>query len=220
LAAEPAEDDMHIPDGFLDTKTWVVLDVAAFGMVGLALKKTRRIMGEKQIPLLGVLAAFIFAAQMVNFPVAGGTSGHFMGAVLAAILLGPMSAVLIMTVVLVIQCLIFQDGGITTLGANIFNMGIIGGLLGYYLFRGINSIGGGTRPKPIAVFGAAWLSIVLAASACAVGLALSGPGPLTVALPAMAGIHALIGIGEGIVTVLVVGYISKVRPDLLEMEKG
>lgn len=211
---------MHIPDGFLDTKTWVTLDAVAVGAVALALGKTRRIMGEKQIPLLGVLAAFIFAAQMINFPVAGGTSGHFMGAVLAAILLGPWSAALVMTVVLIVQCLVFQDGGITALGANTINMGVIGGVVGYYLYRVLTAIGGGKRFRPVAVFCAAWLSIVLAASACAVELAVSGTVPIGAALPAMAGVHALIGIGEGIITALVVGFVSRVRPDLLALEKG
>jgi cobalt/nickel transport system permease protein len=212
---------MHIPDGFLDTKTWVTLDAVAVGAAALALGRTRRIMGEKQVPLLGVLAAFIFAAQMVNFPVAGGTSGHFMGAVLAAILLGPWSAVLVMTVVLIIQCLIFQDGGITALGANIFNMGVVGGMLGFVIYRaGQAVLGGGKGARAAAVFVAAWLSIVLAATACAAELALSGTIPITVALPAMAGVHALIGIGEGIITVLVVEFVRRVRPDLLERERG
>lgn len=201
-------------------KTWVTLDTFAVGVTVLAVGRTRRVMGEKQIPLLGVLAAFIFAAQMVNFPVAGGTSGHYMGATLAAILLGPWSAVLVMTVVLMIQCLIFQDGGLTAMGANLVNMGVIGGMFGYGLYRGGQKIlGGGTRPRPVAVFGAAWMSIVLAASACAVELAVSGTVPIGAAVPAMAGVHALIGIGEGIITVLVVGFIARVRPDLLELEK-
>ncbi|NMC43446.1 MAG: energy-coupling factor ABC transporter permease [candidate division Zixibacteria bacterium] len=211
---------MHIPDGFLDTKTWVALDALAVGATALAVGRTRRVMGEKQIPLLGVLAAFIFAAQMVNFPVAGGTSGHFMGAALAAILLGPWSAVLVMTIVLIIQCLMFQDGGLTALGANMVNMGVIGAMLAYGLYRGGQRIlGGGMRPRPVAVFGAAWMSIVLAASACAMELAVSGTVPIGAALPAMAGVHALIGIGEGIITVLVVGFIAQVRPDLLELQK-
>jgi cobalt/nickel transport system permease protein len=212
---------MHIPDGFLETKTWATLDAVAIGVAALAIARTRRIMGEKQIPLLGVLAAFIFAAQMVNFPVAGGTSGHFMGAVLAAILLGPWSAALVMMAVLIIQCLVFQDGGLTALGANMVNMGLIGGMFGYLFYRGGQKfLGGGVRPRPIAVFIAAWLSIVLAASACAMELAMSGTLPIEAALPAMAGVHALIGIGEGIITVLVVGLIARVRPDLLEVEKG
>ncbi|UCD85880.1 MAG: cobalt transporter CbiM [Deltaproteobacteria bacterium] len=210
---------MHIPDGFLDTKTWVTLGVVSAGTVGLALRKASKKIGEKQIPLMGVLAAFIFAAQMLNFPVAGGTSGHFMGGVLAAILLGPLAGVLIMAIVLIIQCLVFQDGGLTALGANIFNMGIIGALVGYYFYLGLSRMVAGTRGMFIGAFIASWLSIVLAAGACAAELAVSGTVPLKVALPAMAGVHGLIGIGEGLITVAVLSLILKARPDLLETEK-
>jgi cobalt/nickel transport system permease protein len=210
---------MHIPDGFLDTKTWLALDLASATTLGVAVRKTRNIIGEKQIPLMGVMAAFIFAAQMINFPVAAGTSGHFMGGVLAAILLGPFSAGLILAVVLIVQCVVFQDGGITALGANIFNMGIIGNIGGYMLYLAARRLGGKSRVSTGAVFVAAWLSIVLAAGACAVELALSGTVPLKVALPAMAGVHAIIGVGEGLITVLVLKFIMRVRPDLLELEK-
>jgi cobalt/nickel transport system permease protein len=210
---------MHIPDGFLDTKTWALLDVASAGAIGLAVRRTRQALGEKQIPLMGVLAAFIFAAQMINFPVAGGTSGHFMGGVLAAVLLGPLSAILIMAVVLVVQCFVFQDGGITALGANIFNMGVIGAGLGYFIYRGLGNITRRIGPASVAIFIAAWLSIVLASGACAVELAVSGTVPLRIALPAMAGVHALIGVGEGLITVLVVAFISRTRPDLLTIER-
>jgi cobalt/nickel transport system permease protein len=211
---------MHIPDGFLDAKTWVTLDVVSAGFIALAVRKTRRVIGEKQTPLIGVLAAFIFAAQMINFPVAGGTSGHFMGGVLAAVLLGPLSAVLVMSVVLIVQCFVFQDGGVTTLGANIFNMGIISTVAGYYLFRVVGHLVVGDGRRSVAVFVASLLSIVISASACAIELAVSGTVPLGVALPAMAGVHMLIGIGEGIITVAVLGLVSRVRPDLLEIEKA
>jgi cobalt/nickel transport system permease protein len=211
---------MHIPDGFLDAKTWVTLDVVSAGFIALAVRKTRRVIGEKQTPLIGVLAAFIFAAQMINFPVAGGTSGHFMGGVLAAVLLGPLSAVLVMSVVLIVQCFVFQDGGVTTLGANIFNMGIISTVAGYYLFRVVGRIVVGDGRRSVAVFVASLLSIVISASICAIELAVSGTVRLGVAMPAMAGVHMLIGIGEGIITVAVLGLVSRVRPDLLEIEKA
>jgi len=210
---------MHIPDGFLDAKTWVSLGIVSAGVVGLAIRKSNKKIGEKHVPLMGITAAFIFAAQMLNFPVAGGTSGHFMGGVLAAILLGPLAGILIMTIVLIVQCLVFQDGGLTALGANIFNMGLIGTIIGYYLYMGITRIIGDNRGRFINIFVAGWLSIVLAASACAVELAVSGTVPLGVALPAMAGIHALIGIVEGIITAVVLGFVFKVRPDLLKIEK-
>lgn len=210
---------MHIPDGFLDTKTWVTLGVVSAGVVSFAIRKTSKKIGEKQVPMMGVLAAFIFAAQMLNFPVAGGTSGHFMGGVLAAILLGPLAGVLIMAIVLIIQCLIFQDGGLTALGANIFNMGLIGVIVGYYLYLGLSKIIADTRGIFISAFIASWLSIVLAAGVCAIELAISGTVPLRVALPAMAGFHGLIGIGEGLITVAVLSLVFKVRPDLLRLEK-
>jgi len=211
---------MHIPDGFLDLKTWVTLGAVSAGLVGYALKRSSRKLGEKHIPLLGVMAAFIFAAQMLNFPVAGGTSGHFMGGVLAAVLLGPSAGLLVMATVLIVQCLVFQDGGLTALGANVFNMGVIGAMLGYYIYVALNRVmRGNPRVLFICSFVAGWLSIVLAASACAVELAISGTVPLGVALPAMAGVHSLIGIGEGLITALVLGFVFKLRPDLLDIEK-
>ena len=124
---------MHIPDGFLDTKTWIGMGCISTVFIGVAVRQANKKISEKHIPLLGVMAAFVFAAQMFNFPVGGGTSGHFMGTTLIAILLGPWASVLIMTTVLTVQCLIFQDGGLTALGANIFNMGVVGGFFGYYI---------------------------------------------------------------------------------------
>lgn len=206
---------MHIPDGFLDLKTWGSLAVVSGIFLGLAVKKTNKKLGEKQVPLLGVTAAFIFAAQMLNFPVAGGTSGHFMGGVLAGVLLGPFSGLLVMSTVLIVQCLIFQDGGLTALGANIFNMGVVGSFLAYYLWF----ICAKLFPRPISIFFSAWLSIMLAASFCALELAFSGTVPLRIVLPAMVGIHTLIGLGEGIITVGILSFLEKIRPDLLALEK-
>ena len=210
---------MHIPDGFLDIKTWVTLSVTSAGILGLSVKKTKKIIGEKHIPMMGVMAAFIFAAQMLNFPVPGGTSGHFLGGVLIAILLGPFTGVLIMATVIILQCFIFQDGGLTTLGANIFNMGVIGSMVGYHLYLGLNRIIHNAKWKFVNVFLVSWLTVILAASSCAVELAISGTVPIRVALTTMAGVHALIGIGEGIITVLVLGFIFKAKPDLLKIEK-
>ena len=210
---------MHIPDGFLDIKTWVTLSVTSAGVLGLSIKKTKKIIGEKHIPMMGVMAAFIFTAQMLNFPVPGGTSGHFLGGVLIAILLGPFTGVLIMATVIILQCFIFQDGGLTALGANIFNMGVIGSMAGYHLYLGLNMIIHNTKWKFVNVFLASWLTVILAASSCAIELAISGTVPIRVALTTMASVHALIGIGEGIITVLVLGFIFKARPDLLKIEK-
>ncbi len=210
---------MHIPDGFLDAKTWVMLDVIAAGSLAVAISKANKEMDEKSIPLMGVTAAFIFAAQMVNFPIAGGTSGHLMGGVLAAVLLGPFAAVLVMATILIVQAFIFQDGGITALGANIFNMGVIGAVGGYYVYLWLHGMFTGTRGKFLSAFAAGWISIVLAASVTALELAVSGTVPVKVALPAMAGVHAVIGIGEGLITVAVLSLVTRVRPDLLEMKK-
>ncbi len=209
---------MHIPDGFLDLKTWSTLWGVSGVTVGYAIKKVEEA-DEKKVPLMGVTAAFIFAAQMLNFPVMGGTSGHFVGGVLAAILLGPWAGVLVMTTVLVIQCFMFGDGGITTLGANIFNMGIIGSLVGYYIYTFLSRV---MKHKGFFVpaFIASWTATVLAASLCAIELSISKTVPLSVSLPAMAGVHALIGIGEGGITLLVLSFIKKVRADLLVPERG
>jgi len=207
---------VHIPDGLVSAPINIATAVVAMGVGAAAVARARRTLGEKKVPILGVSAAFVFAAQMLNFPVAAGTSGHFLGALLVALLLGPLNGFLVMAVVLVIQSLLFADGGLTALGTNIFNMGIVGGLGGYGLFRLLTL----TLPRRRGVFVAAaavsaWFSVVLAASVCAVELALSGTSPLALALPAMAGVHVLIGIGEGIISAVVVSLMLGVRPDLV-----
>jgi len=211
---------MHIPDGFLNAATLAGSGVITAGGVATAISVAGAKIGEKQIPMMGIMAAFIFAAQMLNFPVAGGTSGHLIGAALCALLLGPWSAVIVMTLVLAAQALIFQDGGLLALGANILNMGIIGGLGSYMVFKLLSGISRGNRLLNFsAIFMAAWLSVVLAAAACALELALSGISPLRVVLPVMMAVHALIGVGEGLVTLAVFGLIKVSRPDLLVLHK-
>ncbi len=210
---------MHIPDGFLDAKTWGPLYGISGGTVAYALYKIRDQLDEKKIPLLGITAAFIFAAQMLNFPVAGGTSGHFLGALLACVLLGPWAGFLVMVVVLLVQCFFFADGGITALGANIFNMGIVAGLFSYLLFyvtRG--GLSRFIRQKAALLSSTAlfaWLSVVLAAGACSLELAFSGTVPLKTVLPAMLGVHAIIGVGEALITTVVVAVVLQARPDLV-----
>ncbi len=207
---------MHVPDGFvsgwLNGATYAV-SAAACGTAAWRAKKT---LGEREVPLLGMTAAFVFAAQMINFPVAGGTSGHFVGATLAAILLGPLNAILVMAVVLVIQCLGFADGGITSLGTNILNMGIIPALVYGIVFGGLGRVVGKNKAG---FFGcaalAAWLSVVAGSVACSLELALSGTSALVVALPAMAFYHVLIGGGEGVITCAVLGVVLNARPDLI-----
>ncbi len=211
---------MHIPDGFLNVATVATTCVVSAGGVGNAVRIANKKLGEKQVPLMGVLAAFIFAAQMLNFPIAGGTSGHLIGAALAAILLGPWAGVLIMSCVLIAQCLIFQDGGLLALGANIFNMGIIASFSGYYLYRLATSLlGDNRRSKLISGFIGAWGSVFLASIVCAIELAISGTSPIGVVLPAMAGFHALIGIGEGLITGAVLSLVLATRPDLLQLQR-
>jgi cobalt/nickel transport system permease protein len=165
---------------------------------------------------MGVMAAFIFAAQMLNFPVVGGTSGHLLGGVLAAVLLGPWAGAIVIAVVLVVQCLIFQDGGLTALGANILNMSFVGTMGGWAVFV-LLKLALGKKGVLAAVAVAAWISVIMASAACALELALSGTVAAAVVFPAMLGIHALIGIGEAVITTLAVSFVLKTRPDLMEV---
>ncbi|MGQ9517929.1 MAG: energy-coupling factor ABC transporter permease [Anaerolineae bacterium] len=211
---------MHIPDGFLSTGTAVATWAVSAGGLGYAVKRVNRELGERQVPMMGVTAAFIFAAQMLNFTVAGGTSGHLLGGALAAILLGPWPAMLVLTSVLVVQALLFQDGGLLALGANILNMAVIGVLVGWVVYVGLRRLlGEKTWATMVSGFAAAWLSVVIAALACAVELALSGTSPWQVALPAMGLVHMLIGIGEGLITVAVLAFLRATRPDLLSLHR-
>jgi len=211
---------MHIPDGFLNVATVATTYAVSAGGVGNAVRIANKKLGEKQVPLMGILAAFIFAAQMLNFPIAGGTSGHVIGAALAAILLGPWAGVLIMSCVLIAQSLIFQDGGLLALGANIFNMGIVASFSGYYIYRLVTSLMGNSRRVTlVGGFAAAWGSVFLASIFCALELAVSGASPMAVVLPAMAGFHALIGIGEGLITGAVLSLVLATRADLLQLQR-
>jgi len=206
---------MHIPDGFLSVAVSAILWLLSILVVGYALRRVGQDLGERQVPLMGVLAAAIFAGQMLNFTVAGGTSGHLMGAAIATLLLGPWAAILVLTCVVGIQALIFQDGGLLALGANIFNMGIIGTLGGYAVYRALCGILGGEKRARIPAGGvAAWLSVFLAAGAMAIELGLSGTTDLVVALTTMLSIHALIGIGEALITMAALGFVQATRPDL------
>ncbi|MEW6553971.1 MAG: energy-coupling factor ABC transporter permease [Actinomycetota bacterium] len=208
---------MHIPDGFLSTGVSIATGVVAAGAVGYGLYRAREELDEKTVPMLALCAAFVFAAQMLNFPVAGGTSGHFLGGVLVAVLLGPWLGSLVIALVLLVQCLGFADGGLTALGANIFNMAVIGTILSYYIFYGIKRLLPKSRTAFLGATGVvAWLSVMLASGAVSFELAISGTTPLSVTLPAMLGVHAIIGVGEAIITVLVVGVVIAVRPDLVK----
>ncbi len=207
---------MHIPDGFLDPKVWASANVVSAGGLYYAVKKVRSTFDERKVPALGLAAAFIFAAQMINFPVVGGTSGHLIGGALAALLLGPWAAVIVLTTIVAVQALVFLDGGVAVLGANVLNMAIIAPLTGYYVFMLIKRLA--PRYPAAGIVIGAWMSVVAAALAGAAQLALSGVVPLAVVLPPMLFWHILIGLAEGLITVAVVRYVLATRPDLVQKE--
>lgn len=207
---------LHIPDGFLSGPVAAVMYAAAAVFIALAIRQTNRNLQESTAPLMGVLAAFIFAAQMMNFPVAGGTSGHMLGGALAAILVGPWAAIIIMTSVVSVQALVFQDGGLAALGANVFNMGILTALVGFAIYRGVTALSRGNRQVLlVGAFVAAWSTVMLSALLTSAQLAISGASPWNVVLPAMLGVHTLIGFAEGVITAGAVAFILSTRPDLL-----
>jgi cobalt/nickel transport system permease protein len=204
---------LHIPDGFLSLVVSIICWLITVIMLAIAIRQTNRSLGERQIPLMGIMAAFIFAAQMINFPVPGGTSGHLLGGALAAILLGPWAAMLVMTAVIAVQGLLFQDGGLVVMGANILNMGLLTAAIGYGLYRSVLRQRRGVK---LAVAGlAAWLSVIAGALSTSLQLWLSGTAKLELVLPTMLGVHALIGIGEAAITVTALAFILRIRPDLL-----
>jgi cobalt/nickel transport system permease protein len=207
---------LHIPDGFLSAGVAAGAAVIAIAAVAYGLRVADRELDEARVPLLGVLAAFVFAAQMLNFPVAGGTSGHFLGATLAAVLLGPWIACVVMAVVLAVQALAFADGGVTALGANVLNMGVLGALLAGFAIAAAGRLLPDTRAALLgAVAVVSWLAVMAGAAATSVQLALSDTVPLGTSLPAMLGVHALIGVGEAAITVSAVGAVLSSRPDLI-----
>lgn len=206
---------MHIPDGFLDGRTALIAGGISAVAVGVALRQARRHLPRHRVPLMGLSAAFIFAAQMLNFPVLGGTSGHLIGAVLAAVLLGPAAALIVITAVLIVQCLMFADGGVLALGANVLNMGLIGAVGGGWVYRLMHRMLPGRRGQLAAIAFASWCATLAAAIVCAAQLAIAGAVSASAAFPAMAGIHMLIGVGEALITTLILAAISQVRPELL-----
>jgi cobalt/nickel transport system permease protein len=216
--ANVSESPVHVPDGFLDAPTSVATGAVAAAAVGVALRGARRELDDRTAPLAGLVATFVFATQMLNFPVAAGTSGHLLGGALAAVLVGPYTAVLCMSVVFLVQCLLFADGGITALGTNITLMGLVTVVVGWLVFRGLQRV----LPKRLSMVApsaavAALVSVPVAAL-CFTGLyAIGGqaPVPLGTLATAMVGVHVLIGIGEAVITFLAVGSIVAVRPDLV-----
>jgi cobalt/nickel transport system permease protein len=207
---------MHIPDAFIPIPQGIVYWIIALVFIALALRWARSEMSEEKIPLIAVLAAGIFALQSFNLPVSMGTSGHLVGGALAAIILGsPFAAVFILTLVLIVQGVLFGDGGITTMGANILNMGVIGGFVGFYTFRGLMAA---TRNVNIAAFAAAWLACVIPALVTAVEMYFAGTFPLREGLIAMGLYHSLIGVIEGFVTVVAIRLIVTARPDIVDFK--
>ena len=205
---------MHIPDAFIPIPQGIVYWIIALVFVALALRWAKNEMSEEKIPIVAVLAAGIFALQSFNLPVSMGTSGHLVGGALAAIVLGsPFAAVFILTLVLIVQGVLFGDGGITTMGANIINMGVIGGFVGFYSFKGLMGM---TKNMPVSAFLAAWLACFIPALAASVEMFVAGTFPLEAGLMAMGIYHAIIGVVEGIVTVGVIYLIMNVRPDLVD----
>lgn len=209
---------MHVPDGFLDATTSLATGAVAVAGVGLALRGARKELDDRTAPMAGLVATFVFSTQMLNFPVAGGTSGHLLGGALAAILVGPWTAVLCVSVVLIVQALLFADGGITALGTNISLMAIVGVLAGWLVFRAIQAV----LPKKLALVApvasiAAFVSVPVTALAFVGLYGVGGTAPIALdtLLTAMLGWHTLIGIGEAVITGLVVGSVIAVRPDLV-----
>jgi len=209
---------MHIPDGFLSPSVAAAAGLVAIAAVAYGLRVANVQLDEARVPLLGVVAAFIFATQMLNFPVAGGTSGHLLGATLAAVLLGPWLACLVMAVVLIVQCFAFADGGVSALGANIFNMGVLGALLAGLLVVGAQKLLPHTRVAFLGTVGVvSWLAVMVGAGVTSLELSSSGTIPLDTVLPAMLGVHALIGVGEAVISVAAVGAVLAARPDLVAL---
>jgi cobalt/nickel transport system permease protein len=214
---------MHVPDGFLDAPTSAATGVVAAVCVGTALVKARKELDDKTAPMVGLVAAFIFAVQMLNFPVGAGTSGHLMGGALAAVLVGPWTAILCLSVVFLVQSLLFADGGITALGTNITLMGLTTVAVGWLVFKLLQAV----LPKrlslvPLQAGIGAFVSVPVASVVFVLLYAVGGTAdiPLDTLTTAMVGVHLLIGIGEGVITFLAVGAILAVRPDLVYGARG
>lgn len=212
---------MHIPDGLMDPLVAAAGWLVAVAVLALAVRALNRRMDDRQIPVMAVLAAGIFVAQMLNLPIGGGTTGHLVGAALAAILLGPWAGMAVIMVILTIQCLLFGDGGVTALGLNFVNMGLVGCLVGYYVHRAFPE-----KYRMAGAFAAAWLAVFLGSLACALELSASyllsggsfGIAP-AIALPVMTIYHVLIGVGEALITMGVLVYLGQVAPEMLRLAR-
>lgn len=206
----------HIPDGFLSASVSATTYAAAAALSAYAARRTRTRLDERAAPTLGLATAAVFAAQVVNFPVAAGTSGHLLGGTLVAVIFGPWAAFLVMTAVLIVQALIFADGGLTALGANVVNIAAIGALLGYGMYRALMALlGEGMRRRALAASLSAYAATVLTGVAAGLELGLSGVAPVRLSVGAMASVYAITGAVEGAITGLAVWALARKRPDLL-----
>ncbi len=209
---------MHIPDSFIPITQGAVYWVIALVFIVLALRWVKNEMSEEKVPLVAVLAAGVFALQAFNLPVTMGTSGHLVGGALVAIVLGsPFAAIFVLSLVLIVQGVLFGDGGITVMGTNIINMGVIGGFVGYYGYHGLLSV---TRNIYASAAGAAWLACLIPALCAAIELAIAGTFPLVPGMISMGIYHALIGLIEAGITAVVLGLIVNSRPDILDHPTG
>ncbi|MEE8324664.1 MAG: energy-coupling factor ABC transporter permease [Candidatus Humimicrobiaceae bacterium] len=206
---------MHIPDGFIDLKTAAVTGVLSAGGLAGAIYGGKRYFKARVIAMMGVMSALIFALQMINFTIPGGTSGHLLGGALAAIILGPHAGAIAIAVVLIVQALIFMDGGIVALGSNIFNMAIVGVYGSFLIYWLLSKISKSRWMFFIAIGAASWLSVVAASFFAALELGISGTYAIGITMKAMLGIHAIIGLGEAAITIAVISFINRVRPELI-----
>lgn len=210
---------MHAPDGFLTAGTAVATGVLGAGGIGVALQRSREFLQDRHIPLAGLMAAFVFSAQMVNFPVAAGTTGHLIGATLAAVLIGPHLAVVALAVVVGVQAFVFADGGLTALGYNTLNLAIIPAYGGYATYRLFTRLMPDTAAGVSAAAGlGGFASVVMSAAAFSLQWLFGASAPISFAevFTAMVGVHVLIGLGEGVVTGMAVGAVLAARPDLVD----
>ena len=206
---------MHIPDGFIDLKTVITTGVLSTGGLAVSIFNVKKIFKAKVIAMMGVTAALIFALQMINFTIPGGTSGHLLGGALVAILLGPFAGSIVLTVVLIVQALVFMDGGIVALGSNVFNMAICGVLSAYLIYYLLQKISLKKWLFYTSVAAASWLSVVFASFMAALELGISGTYDMGVTVKAMVLVHMVIGVGEAAITTAIIAFINRIRPDLI-----
>jgi cobalt/nickel transport system permease protein len=216
-------DDVHVPDGFIDIPVSLAAGAVAAVGIGICLRGARRELDDRAAPLAGLVAAFIFAVQMLNFPVAGGTSGHLLGGTLAAVLVGPYTGALCVAVVLIVQGVFFADGGLTAIGVNVLDMSLVTAIVGYGVARLLVAVLPRTRTSVVAASAVGALLSVVAASLTFLGMyALGGTAavPIGTVATAMVGVHVLIGVGEAVITGLTVSALLSVRPDLVRLARG